>query len=159
VGEKAAHWQGGMDEMSCEICGKHFFYKENKARRRRFCSVKCQAFAKHLESTGENHWNYKHGKGSAASGIKHFTYEYRQWHKQLLTAEKSCRKCGSTNRLETDHIIPIFIDSSKAFDIDNGQVLCYDCHRLKTLDDIQDIAEHRRKLKKYGKQQWPEGLI
>jgi len=42
---------------------------------------------------------------------------------------KVCKKCGSTENLEIDHIIPIFHGGTN--DPDNLQVLCRHCNRTK----------------------------
>ena len=41
-----------------------------------------------------------------------------------------CANCGSTRRLECDHIRPRRCGGSD--DVENLQVLCHACHRLKT---------------------------
>lgn len=46
----------------------------------------------------------------------------------LRKANEQCEMCQSKTRLELHHIIPVSLDKSKAFDLDNIQVLCYDCH-------------------------------
>ena len=48
----------------------------------------------------------------------------------LLHRYKECRKCGSTQDLEVDHIIPDFEGGSGA--VENLQVLCHTCHMKKT---------------------------
>lgn len=46
---------------------------------------------------------------------------------------KKCRNCGSLDGpWRVDHIIPIVTDLTKAFDLDNLQVLCVKCERDKT---------------------------
>lgn len=41
-----------------------------------------------------------------------------------------CVKCGSTERLEVDHILPFSSHPESRYDISNGRVLCNACHRL-----------------------------
>ncbi len=41
-----------------------------------------------------------------------------------------CVQCGSTSDLEYDHIVPI--SQGGTADPDNGQLLCHECHRVKT---------------------------
>ena len=55
-----------------------------------------------------------------------------KYKKQLEIEQGGCRTCGSTNDLEIDHIIPISQNPEKAFDYDNLQLLCYDCHKKKS---------------------------
>jgi 5-methylcytosine-specific restriction endonuclease McrA len=42
---------------------------------------------------------------------------------------KFCKKCGSTEHLEIDHVVPIFHGGTSA--LDNLQVLCRHCNRTK----------------------------
>jgi len=52
----------------------------------------------------------------------------------LQAEEKACRKCGDTDKLQVDHIVPLFAggDNSKS----NLQVLCHSCHQIKTQNDF-----------------------
>jgi len=48
--------------------------------------------------------------------------------------ETSCRKCGSTETLQVDHIVPLFAGGDNAKT--NLQVLCHHCHKIKTQEDF-----------------------
>jgi 5-methylcytosine-specific restriction endonuclease McrA len=59
-------------------------------------------------------------------------------------ADKSCVRCGSTDRLELDHIIPeqkthhaiwSWSESRRLAELEKCQVLCHDCHQEKTSED------------------------
>jgi hypothetical protein len=51
--------------------------------------------------------------------------------KAILEADRHrCRKCGATQNLEADHIMPIQHGGQSTFE--NGQTLCQECHRRKT---------------------------
>lgn len=54
----------------------------------------------------------------------------------LRIADGRCVSCGSTEHLEFDHRIPRFLGGRGT--IDNGQVLCRDCHKEKTLRERLD---------------------
>ena len=41
-----------------------------------------------------------------------------------------CRKCGATENLKVDHIVPIDHGGQSTFE--NGQTLCHECHRRKS---------------------------
>jgi len=43
-----------------------------------------------------------------------------------------CAMCGATENLEIDHIKPVSLYPELAFDEDNVQILCHECHRLKS---------------------------
>lgn len=70
----------------------------------------------------------------------------REW----FEANGPCRKCGSTENLELDHIDPATKDSrlkagtglwswseaNRQIEIEKCQVLCHNCHWKKTLADL-----------------------
>ena len=89
---------------------------------------------------------------SMARVYSQYDYSYitqkREKHKYMLLEALggSCLECGSTKNLQFDHIIP----NTKNFDISQKlhyslkilldelqkcQLLCFDCHRLKTSSD------------------------
>jgi 5-methylcytosine-specific restriction endonuclease McrA len=45
--------------------------------------------------------------------------------------EPQCVRCGSTERLQVDHIIEV-ADNGSLYDPSNLQTLCADCHDAKT---------------------------
>lgn len=61
-----------------------------------------------------------------------------------------CESCGKyVDHPEYDHIIPCGFDGSN--DLDNCQVLCTDCHKKKTREDVRAIAKSKRiRRKHYG---------
>lgn len=73
----------------------------------------------------------------------------------ILSKGGCCNKCGITNDIlsffEVDHIIPDYYFRQerkyrKPFtlnDAHNLQVLCPNCHKLKTLEDNKKIKEHK----------------
>jgi 5-methylcytosine-specific restriction endonuclease McrA len=59
-------------------------------------------------------------------------------------ADKSCVRCGATDSLELDHIIPerkthhaiwSWSEHRRAAELEKCQVLCHGCHREKTTED------------------------
>lgn len=66
--------------------------------------------------------------------------------KEYLLKNGPCKRCGSTENLELDHIDPksksfmtshIFLRSKKIRDneLKKCQILCQECHKAKTLED------------------------
>jgi thymidylate synthase (FAD) len=56
----------------------------------------------------------------------------------------TCQKCGSnSSKLNVHHIIPITVDISKAYDINNLTTVCEDCHKEvhKTVDNEINFAK------------------
>jgi 5-methylcytosine-specific restriction endonuclease McrA len=54
---------------------------------------------------------------------------YRGWRILVLKRDCKCVLCGSTERLECDHIKPFKTHPELRFDISNGRVLCHSCHK------------------------------
>ena len=50
--------------------------------------------------------------------------------KFLKEANYKCSKCESNNKLELHHIIPVYVDKEKAFDLNNIEVVCSACHDI-----------------------------
>ena len=77
-----------------------------------------------------------------SSEVAQFRVKVWQWqakHKYALLAKHGhkCCTCGSGANLEIDHVVPVSVDESRAFDLGNLQVLCAVCHREKsTLETI-----------------------
>lgn len=64
------------------------------------------------------------------------TARWRALRNKVLEAEPYCCVCGSTVDLTVDHKIPPRGDEELFFDFYNLQVLCRDCHRIKTNNEI-----------------------
>jgi len=55
-GNSNPHWQGGIPEKTCEVCGEKYKpFRRGKVSESRFCSRKCQGIAHSRELSGENH--------------------------------------------------------------------------------------------------------
>ena len=88
-------------------------------------------------------------------------FEQKNYHsalriKLMAEAKFTCEKCGkqpeSRNDLILDHIIPIAIGGAE-FDKSNLQILCFDCNKIKTAQDMKNIAKCRAKEKILEKNQ------
>ncbi len=55
----------------------------------------------------------------------------KKWTKEIKKLYSECAFCGSKDMLQADHILPIYTHPDLAFDINNGRVLCKECH-IKT---------------------------
>lgn len=72
--------------------------------------------------------------------------------KRILARDRhQCVQCGSTERLEVDHILNVARGGTH--DLDNLQTLCADCHATKT---AKESGEWRRKTKRQPRR--PIGL-
>jgi hypothetical protein len=97
--------------VNCAHCGKPFS-REN--RNRRYCSSDCY---------GQSMLGKSPRKG------KEFTRAVRRAIRQR--DQNQCVLCGSTIKLEFDHIVPASLGGDNS--INNGQLLCHKCHREKSL--------------------------
>lgn len=85
----------------------------------------------------------KIGRTSKTRDIVESTERYREWRLLVLSRDKyKCVECSSTNNLQVNHKIPLdhfirlaensierLFEFSNLFDIDNGETLCFDCHK------------------------------
>jgi 5-methylcytosine-specific restriction endonuclease McrA len=77
----------------------------------------------------------------------------------LARCQDRCESCGcdlnSWDYYHFDHVIPDQLLGAN--DLDNCQVLCRACHRLKTKADIARIAKAKRQFAKAKgmKKKWP----
>jgi len=55
--------------------------------------------------------------------------EYREWRKSVIERDVICVLCGSDKQLEVDHIKSLALNPHLALDINNGRVLCKECHK------------------------------
>lgn len=54
---------------------------------------------------------------------------YKEWRKKILARDKKCVLCGSIKKLEVDHIKSLALYPHFGLDLENGRVLCYQCHK------------------------------
>lgn len=100
-------------DRKCLQCGTPFTvasYQVNVKKGGKFCSKECHyKFRRRLRKRGEKNM---------------FTnWQKREW------KEAECAKCGSSDKLELDHIIPRFAGGTT--DKSNAQTLCRTCNRKK----------------------------
>lgn len=75
--------------------------------------------------------------------------KYLQWKAdiwEIYQDHQYCFECGSTDRLECDHVLPhqSFKDKTLAYDRSNGQILCHQCNSRKGSVGTEDYrtTEH-----------------
>lgn len=78
-------------------------------------------------------------------------WEFTNWSVLRIKALKrdsyTCVKCGRKDtELIADHIEPIALGGDE-WDLDNIQTLCLKCNKIKTTQDLKDIAIKRKKEK------------
>lgn len=101
----------------CAHCGVEFV--SGRPGRDKFCSHDC--YTARLRSIV--YPLRTRGSGLFSRPIKRLLME---------RAEGRCEACGSEEDLEFDHVVPRFMGGDGS--LENGQVLCSECHDRKTLE-------------------------
>lgn len=89
---------------------------------------------KHTDETrekmrGSKNGNWRNG-ASRKNDLIRKSVEYLDWKASVFVRDnRTCVFCGSTKRVEADHIKPFSTYPELRFDIDNGRTLCHECHR------------------------------
>ena len=145
-----------MKNDQCPICG----LCKSKWKRRidwRCCSIKC------TKKFDEGHYlvwqtirdkvlkrdNFTCVKCGEEKKMIEVEREYpcfKDFENKDYTWIKRKRKEMISN-LIADHIIPIALGGDE-WDLDNIQTLCLKCNKIKTKEDMKDIAKERRKEKR-----------
>jgi len=106
--------------------------------------------------SGPLHWNWKGGKTTEAMRIRN-SMEYAQWRAAVLTnGGHKCALCGSTEKLEADHIKAFAEYPELRLDVSNGRALCAKCHRRQKWATRKRTftAEHRAALAEAQRRRW-----
>ena len=77
---------------------------------------------------GDKNPNWKGGIDKIIRGERR-SREYRRWKQAIRQRDKVCIVCGSSERLQAHHIKSFTRYPELRFDITNGQLLCWNCHR------------------------------
>ena len=114
----SAPWNKGKKTYRwCERCGKKFTTNKGKMTKphQRFCSLRCAGYRNGNTSLKKKIWSSK---------------KAREWRKNVRERDKVCVRCGASENLHCDHIKPKSLYPELMFDVDNGRLLCFDCHKL-----------------------------
>ena len=118
--------------VRCSNCGKEkAISKCVKANHKHFfCNKKCKGVWMSHNVVGEKSPCWKGGltdKRKLARG----KLETDMWRKQVFERDNyTCQFCGKHGgKLNAHHIVPVSIDCSKIYDINNGITLCVVCHK------------------------------
>jgi len=154
--KRTAHNRKYPDFFICKECSVYIPNKTGHPRS--FCSRKCHSSysSKNHNRTvfkcGDKHWNYTKDRSKVIKRSKTiFTNK-----QQRLIAEKCdfiCNICSfefvikkpfykAKKIMSFDHIIPIRLNGEHS--IDNGQLLCRSCNKIKTNADVKEIIKHRQ---------------
>lgn len=126
-------------KLICHICGKEYEVKRYAANESKCCSYACLHIYIGQRTAGEKHSNWKGG----ISKRKHAT---RRWRKRVfIKCDYKCVKCGCTDKslLQAHHIKSFSENEDLRTDVNNGEVLCLDCH-AKEHEEIEKFILSRR---------------
>lgn len=158
--------------LNCLVCGTSFYVSRHQVKcGSKFCSLVCyhkstrgkpmhpntkksltgiipwnKGLKGHL--AGDKHPNWQGGIQSQNTKIRR-SLEYRSWVLEIFRKDSfTCQFCKEkekvSGRLVADHIRPFSLFPQLRFDIQNGQTLCVDCHKIKTRGDWKLIKSYRK---------------
>lgn len=105
------------------IVGKSHVNMQQIAKRYKWQIIKKKAFELgYTPHTQSIHYHDDH------KDIDRTSKQYRRYHEKILRRDKVCQCCGSSENLEVHHPLPFKKYNSLAADINNGIVLCKECH-------------------------------
>lgn len=152
--EKRCHarfcsWKCFKHKLSraCDKCGKNYEIQRWQEIISKYCSKECQSSAKKEQAgywtgktrpdlklpqhwgAGDKHPYWKGGVSRLDKKTRH-SYEYIAWRKAVIERDgKVCIMCGEKDNLQVDHILSFRDYPAQRFNVTNGRVLCFGCHR------------------------------
>jgi len=139
-------WNSGQikkDTRNCLQCSKQFVTEAYQ--KYVYCSRVCSN--RHRVAVGLHHWG-KGGKTPLNFAVRTCS-EYKKWRAAVIARDGfKCQSCmgesrpGAFKLMHVDHIVPLSFlfkeyhvttlaeakVTSELFDVNNGRVLCFDCH-------------------------------
>lgn len=98
----------------CEYCGDIF--RSTKGKANRFCSFDCYV-------------EYRRQTASIVNRMRS-SKRYLMWADVVKNRDGKCVHCGKTGKLIAHHKIAVRQNIAKAFDLTNGETVCYSCHNI-----------------------------
>lgn len=163
----ARHFRDKGTMVNCRRCGKEFYRRASLAEKgyANYCSKPCQAADHSLKvercctqcgkTFMKDQWSVNvlgnGGRFCSRVCIDKFKRKLRKRGEQEMFTNwqkrewmnAACARCGSTHRLELDHIIPRFAGGKATRE--NAQTLCGSCNRKKFWTDDYALYEHMLK--------------
>ena len=113
-------------------CGQTTTVRSNylrKSNRHQRKSCGCLIAIRSAERKGANHPSYNPDLTDDQRQHRAFDRANYRWTRAVLKRDKSCQRCGTTDRLHVHHIYPYAWHPNLRTEPTNGIVLCNDCHR------------------------------
>ena len=154
-------WNKGVKRTKkCLQCETLFTSSNQGISSRTYCSKQCYhlstkgktahnrgtKWSKELRDRmiGSNSHAWIDGRSTDNEIVRH-SIELANWRRKVFERDNyTCQDCGQVGgKLNADHIKSFALYPELRFDIDNGQTLCDDCHKVKTSADIKYIRSVR----------------
>lgn len=129
-------------KKSCVVCSNVFSVSRSVAYRYVTCSPECKR--KHKEGDKNGNW-----RGGITEYRQRETRpgKVRRWRQAVFERDgPQCVLCGSTDRLEADHIKPWSLYPEFRYEVENGRVLCKVCHNKRA----KELTAERKHLEESG---------
>ena len=116
-------WEIKKDHNTGKKLDTSHFTEEQRTRRREN-AIKNIAKA-HQKREEEGHPNRKH-----PDDVEERVYNWQKYNKERILEHygRVCANCGATSKLHCHHKTAVKEDITKAYDIDNYEILCSSCH-------------------------------
>lgn len=127
------------EEIACVICGKKVYRKRSYIDRgiNKTCGSKAC-----LSAYGRLQLGLDPLKPENIGKERHQVDKTTVWLPSQKKAwlDTKCAICGSTENLQLDHIVPVFLGGKT--ERDNAQTLCAICHMKKSKEELEKAKEH-----------------
>lgn len=108
----------------CDICGKQFQPHRRSVNVQKYCSPECSHEAK-LRSQRDS---ARATKNINPRSVRFRKKDWQDAKARILARDKSCRLCGSSDRLHVHHITHLTDDERNDHSDENLIALCGSCH-------------------------------
>lgn len=104
-------------DINCKFCNKLFKTVPSQIGIKKYCSKTCMLKDKEPMIKGLSYLRN--------------TSTYKEWRLSVYARDGfKCQSCGQVGKdLRAHHMVPVAVDVTKMFDINNGITLCEDCHK------------------------------
>lgn len=169
--EQNPNWGGGDIAKHCLVCDKSFNVERHRKDTAKYCSGLCKYKRQpgrnrtgklvKCDICGTETWKKKYyldlynktycsskcyGKTitvNVGAKLLRTSNKYAIWRRGIMEiGGYSCCMCGSKEHLHADHIKPLSKYPDLAYDLNNGRILCAECHYKTPTYGIKILSYH-----------------